>query len=353
MWWAVAIAGGVLLAFELYLRLVFGSAARGVYSGVPTLRPRVLEDEERTHAPADRFTVTTADGLHIASRVYVATEEPCATIIFAPEAGAVGETALHYAAPLLQSGFRIVALDFRNTGESEREAGYESHHWPTDREVKDVAAVLEHEAAAGHAIGFLGVSKGGAAGAIAAVDVTEVAAVALVSSFDTHAVTRTFGLKWAFRVLPRWIDRLLPTWHVAGTIRLGGLWEAYARGVSYPSLRAALAKLTTRAVFIVSGARDSYIPLAMAKSLAAAAGVSETSERLWLVPGAKHNRAREAQPAEYDRRLVAFFRDALGSTTKSPHFTATPSTESYPELTPTTSRDAGPPVMQGGRGVAP
>lgn len=302
MIWLGALAAG-LLGFELFLRIYYGNAARGVYSDVPTLRPRPRPREDS----GESISITTADGITLVGTRWAATEPGRRTIVFAPEAGASRLTATHYAAPLLTAGYEVVAFDLRNTGDSEAEPGYQPHHWPTDREVADLSAVF---AGIDGPIGFIGVSKGGAAGAIAATRFPKVRAICLISSFDTHRVARTFGLKWAgIAVLPRWIDWLLPKWHVAQTIRIGGYWEALARGVRYPSLEAALRNLCDRSVFLISGSRDNYIPLELAKRLQTAAEL--TDERLWLVPKAKHNGARDVATEEYDERVAAFFEAAL------------------------------------------
>ena len=306
MGWTLAIAGLGLLGFELWLRIAFGYAARGVYSGVPELRPRKVESDSHASAVA----MMTADGVRLAGHYWPGDGHRFPTVVFAPESGASGLTAVHYAAPLLQAGVPVLAVDFRNTQDSDAEHGYRSHHWPTDREVRDVTAAIDKAVRlAGVAgVAFLGVSKGAAAGMIAAVERTEVSHLAVVSAFDTHDVARTFGLKWAFRVLPRWVDRILPRWHVAQTIRLGGAWEAWVRGVRYPSVRRSLDRLRDRSLLFITGSRDSYVPRELVESLTAAAA-RHNRVQCWTVPKSKHNQARDTDTAEYDRRLLDFFAD--------------------------------------------
>lgn len=302
----LTIPAAVLIAFELWLRIHFGNAARGVYAGVPTLRPRLADPDPA----AVTIETTTRDGVRLAGSWWRPDGPSHGAVVFACESGATRFTATHYAAPLIEVGFDVIAFSFRNSGESDATVGYEPHHWPTNLEVDDMDAAFrwtrQHVPAAASGFGLLGVSKGGTAAAIAAVDCPDVRAIGLVSAFDTHQVTRVFGLKWAgIAVLPRWIDWLLPKWHIAQTIRIGGYWEAWSRGVRYPSLERALRRLRGREVLLISGARDSYIPLELARRLQAAAALGD--DRLWLVPKSKHNGARDTDPEGFDCRLLDFF----------------------------------------------
>src|SRR5262249_21707761 len=67
----------------------------------------------------------------------------------------------------------------------------------------------------------------------------------------------------------------------------------------------AMSRLRDKPVLMISGQRDNYVIPSMTYNLHARTGQDPSG--VWIVPEAKHNMAREADPAEYDRRLVDFF----------------------------------------------
>jgi len=63
-------------------------------------------------------------------------------------------------------------------------------------------------------------------------------------------------------------------------------------------------------VLLIHTDQDDVIPAAESQALAAAGRPDRTE--LWLVPGTRHVGARSVDPAAYDARVIAFFREALG-----------------------------------------
>ena len=78
------------------------------------------------------------------------------------------------------------------------------------------------------------------------------------------------------------------------------------RGVRHLALQRDLPDLHGRPVWLVSGARDSYVEPEETREIADA-----VAAEAWLVPKAKHNQSRELVTAEYDERLTAFFTAAF------------------------------------------
>jgi dipeptidyl aminopeptidase/acylaminoacyl peptidase len=74
----------------------------------------------------------------------------------------------------------------------------------------------------------------------------------------------------------------------------------------------AVAKLDGRPIFITQGSADSRLSPTYARDLAAAVDAHGGSVEPWIVEGADHTQAIVLQPAEYERRLDAFFGAALG-----------------------------------------
>ena len=66
--------------------------------------------------------------------------------------------------------------------------------------------------------------------------------------------------------------------------------------------------MVSRPVMFIHGGRDTYIHPSQAHLLH---GVAEQPKYLWIVPGARHNKAAAQAPNEYAARTVAFFRKYL------------------------------------------
>jgi fermentation-respiration switch protein FrsA (DUF1100 family) len=74
-----------------------------------------------------------------------------------------------------------------------------------------------------------------------------------------------------------------------------------------------VAKLGGRSIAFVHGEADTVLPATMALNLrAAAVAAGASSPDVWVVPGAGHTEAIYRAPADYEQRLTAFFRDAIG-----------------------------------------
>ena len=74
----------------------------------------------------------------------------------------------------------------------------------------------------------------------------------------------------------------------------------------------AVAKLDGRPVSVTHGSADERLSVTYAGDLAAAIRADGGTVDPWIVDGAMHTQAIEIQPAEYERRLDAFFEAALG-----------------------------------------
>ncbi len=69
-----------------------------------------------------------------------------------------------------------------------------------------------------------------------------------------------------------------------------------------------VAQIAPRPLLIIHGAEDREVPAAHSERNHAAA---KAPKELWIVPGAAHAQSREIAGAEYERRVVAFFRQHL------------------------------------------
>ena len=71
-----------------------------------------------------------------------------------------------------------------------------------------------------------------------------------------------------------------------------------------------IASISPRPILIIHGLADSVVPVDNSRRNFAAA---RQPKELWLVPGAGHGESRAIAGAAYTHRVVAFFRQALGS----------------------------------------
>jgi uncharacterized protein len=74
----------------------------------------------------------------------------------------------------------------------------------------------------------------------------------------------------------------------------------------------AVAKLNGRPIFITHGTADTRLSVEYAHDLAEAVREHGGTVDPWIVEGAEHTQAIELEPAEYERRLDAFFESSLG-----------------------------------------
>lgn len=75
----------------------------------------------------------------------------------------------------------------------------------------------------------------------------------------------------------------------------------------------ALDNLAGRPIAIVAGEADHYIPFEQAQQIVAAAEAHGRAT-VWTLPGVGHIGAMDHAPAEYQRRMLAFFDGSLGGT---------------------------------------
>lgn len=196
-----------------------------------------------------------------------------------------------------RSGFDVLAFDFRGWGESDGgpvTLGY--------RESQDVVGAVRfvRERRAGRAgrIGAVGLSMGAAAAILAAARTPEIEAVVADSSYarldqEVHRVSTKLWrpLSPLAHSSARWLgERLIGT------------------SLTCVSPVEAIGRISPRPVLIIHGTRDRLTDVQDAHLLYQASG---DPKALWLVERAGHAQTRRIRPAEYDRRIVGFFRQYL------------------------------------------
>lgn len=237
---------------------------------------------------------------------YVPADDSSRTIIFAHgyRGNRLTEVvpALELARSLVDTGFNVLMFDFRNAGESDGHVTTLGYH-----EVKDIHGALawlkaERPSQAQH-VGLMGFSMGAATSLLAAAQEPALEAVIADSPFSDLRSYLTENM-------PVWtgLPNVPFTWMILTLVP-----PLIGVDLDMVSPMAAMPRLT-QPVLLIHAIGDSVIPASESERLAAAGRPGAVE--LWVAPGIGHVGARQADPAVYDARVIAFFREALGDETR-------------------------------------
>ena len=202
---------------------------------------------------------------------------------------------------LHRNGFSVLLIDLRDHGDSTLEDG---RYAGGTEEYRDVLGAWD----------WLQTTKGVAANRIGLVGVSLGAATVLIATGHEARVAATWEDS-SYAALPSMIrDELAregyPTFLESGA----GLVAQLMSGddiTSYSPLDG-VRQLAGRPIFITHGNQDERISVRYGHDLVAAAGAAGSNPGSWFVAGSGHTQAMVDHPAEYERRLVEFFRTTLG-----------------------------------------
>lgn len=299
------------LACEVGFRRFVTPKIQAIFENVPPFN--VLP--ESANPAAQTFRISSADGVELqCSLLNGDAEDPPGLVLFLPELHGSHWMARRYCHVLIENGFVVLGLDFRNQGDSDGMPGYRPIHWMTEFEMSDVEAALEYVSEDRRLsrlpIVVFGVSRGGVAALLTGCRYPQIRGVIADSAFGTMAMIRFFVDRFVRHVIPQWVYRLLPNWHIDITLRQSVQLSETARACRYVHLEREAAGLESENVLLISGARDSYVTPVIAAKLRDIVG---KHAELWIAPGAKHNMSRNIQPEEYDRRVLAHARRCVGA----------------------------------------
>lgn len=203
---------------------------------------------------------------------------------------------------LHRAGFGVLLMDQRDHGDSDDE---DLRFAGGTEEYLDVLGAWDWLVAQGvpeDRIGIVGMSFGAATTVIAGGEEPRVEAVWEDSSYaDMPEAMRDYLVREGYPTL------LEPGGEIAARIVSGD--DLTSRG---PLLE--IPNYAGRRLAIVHGTADTTLPVRYAEHLRAAAEAAGVDLReFWLVQGVEHTRAAVDERTEYERRLVAFFTEALGS----------------------------------------
>lgn len=223
-----------------------------------------------------------------------------ATIIIPPPLAGGRDSRLHEAAVLLRHGYAVLTFESRRcAGMGPLSLGYQ--------EVDEVAGALDYllgrQDVDPTRIGIYGFSSAGATAIMAAARLPALRAVVAEGGYGNFVENALGsgsgrGAIAYFEAVFRWSTRL--TYRLVTGIDIRKLSPVDVIGDIAP-----------RPVLLIYGSRE--VSLAGGRRQKEAAG---NNADLWIVEGAGHGNYLDVAPAEYERRVVTFFDDALLSDTR-------------------------------------
>jgi pimeloyl-ACP methyl ester carboxylesterase len=304
---AILVPVGLLGAFLAYLVVRYAPVIARIFEEKPVFHPPRVDPEPG----GEDVSFVTADGLELRGSYFRArTVERVGVVAFCPEFLADRWSFQPYTDGLRDLGFDLLTFDFRNHGTSAIEPGYDPLQWVSDREVLDLRAALAYLRSrpdrdpAG--VALFGISRGGSTALCVAAEEPTVWGVVTDGAFPTRGTMRAYIRRWAeIYIVSRTLLWLLPGWVYALVGWAGRMRSSWRLRRRFPDVERAVARIAPRPWLMIHGAKDAYIGPEIARALFALAGEPKD---LWIVPGAKHNRCREVEPAAYRERVAAFFR---------------------------------------------
>jgi fermentation-respiration switch protein FrsA (DUF1100 family) len=276
---ASSVAIAVVAAPLLFALVVFPIAMPYVY--VHTGRSTPIPDLGVGQIPAE---VTTSDGLELEA-AYVPSKNGASVIVYA------GATRTDEARMLLRHGYGVLLLVPRGQGRSEGDIV----RWAGDRDFLAGAEYLQSrpDVKPGR-IGAMGFSIGGEILLETAAKSTAIAAVVSEGAGERVGETKASGLERLLADPAMWM--------------MTGATTVFGNTGPQPPIVDRIGLIAPRSVFLIYavpgiGGEDYRQPLYYA-----AAGEPKS---IWRVPGSGHTGGFETTPAEYERRVVAFFDQAL------------------------------------------
>ena len=240
----------------------------------------------------------TADGLRLSgSYLQARTDEQAGVIVYCHEYLSDRWSFCPYIDHLRDLGYDIFTFDFRNHGASDLDRDYAPLQWTTEHEIDDLRAALaylrtrdDHDPAG---FGLFGVSRGGTTALITAAAEPDVWGVVTDGAFPTQGTMVAYIVRWAEIYVPSaFLRSLIPMWLYGFLARTARLCTERSLRCRFPSVEAAVSRLTPRPWLMIHGQRDTYIGPEIAQTLF---DRGEDPKELWLVPD------RQAQPLPRNR----------------------------------------------------
>jgi len=290
LWWmllrrALLAVGALLVVYWVILPVSMAIFA--------TERPRDAVEQVGLGRPHEDVTLTTRDGVKL-SAWFVRPLNHAAIVTF-PRAWTVKQARM-----LVRSGYGVLMVDPRGYGESEGDPN--AYGWGSAADIDAAVAWLRRRVdVQNRRIGGLGLSMGGEQMIEAAAGNPRLKAI----------VSEGAGIRSVREALSRRGQSALELalQYPQDLVQTISVWLLGDETVP-PPLTVAAAQIAPRAVFLIYGEDGQEVEKALNPVLYDAA---YPPKAIWEVPGAGHTGGIEAQPEEYERRVIGFFdRTLLG-----------------------------------------
>jgi dienelactone hydrolase len=283
-WWrytrrALIGAGSVLVAYTVLYLVAF--------SYVITHAARAHVPAANLGAPYEEVEFTTSDGLTLKGW-YIRSKNGAAVISFPGRAGSQSRAKM-----LADHGYGVLLFDRRGEGESEGDPNILG--WQGERDVHAAVRFLQRQPDVDpERIGGIGLSVGG-----------EMMIEAAAESTELKAIVSEGGSGRSYR------DEIA---NGSGIVQVFGVGLFTAASSLFTSdlppadLKGLVEKIGNRPVFFIYGEEGQPVEKPANEGFYEAA---RGPKEIWEVPGSGHMKGIEAQPEEYERRVVGFFDRAL------------------------------------------
>jgi dipeptidyl aminopeptidase/acylaminoacyl peptidase len=238
----------------------------------------------------ESVSLTTTDGLTLQG--WWRASQNGAVILLLGGLGSNRDAMLAEAELLASHGYGVLTLDYRPCAGAMATVGY--------REIAELQAMRDFALLqpGSEWLGVLGFSVGGATAIRGAARMPELQAVVAEGNYAnfydelTAAPAAPLSVQWQAQHLVR-------------------LFFHLRTGINPRQISPVddLPRLSPRPVLLIHGEKEAQRTRAQQQLQAARAG-SQAAASLWVVPGAGHGGYRQAQPEEYDARILAFFDQA-------------------------------------------
>ncbi|MGB2693991.1 MAG: alpha/beta hydrolase [Dehalococcoidia bacterium] len=204
---------------------------------------------------------------------------------------------LPHADILHRAGFAVLMFDYRHRGESGGAAITMGL-----RERDDLSAAIDTLASRPEVdparVGVFGMSMGSVVAILVAAEDQRVRALTVEAPYSSQDTLMTRSLQHYFK---------LPTLGI-GAVAKRVIDLRLGEPLALANARDAVQSHSPRPVYVIADEHDAVVGCDETERVFEAA---LEPKRFWLIPGADHARGWQAAPEEYERRLVAFFRDTL------------------------------------------
>ncbi len=276
--------GGVVLIWVVIIITVISLFQS--YSIVHPLRRPVTLTPSYYGMDYESVVFNSSDGLRLKGWL-ILNNESRSMVIVSHGHGADKGDVLDVAGVLYRNGYSTFLFDFRAHGESEGD--FASLGWLETNDLEGAIEFVKDRANPDN-IGVIGFSMGGTVAITTAGQRDEIKAVVADSAFADRSKLIDMAVKY---VLPSPLDFLIHFF-----LRIQGMDMVENLPLEHVDA------ISPNALLIIQGDKDHLVEVEDAMSLYDKA---KEPKELWLVPGAPHVGAQQAEKSEYEKRVLEFF----------------------------------------------